>query len=204
MDPTTITIKFSGRPLQKKSRIFKLLDKSCDFARTTTLAGVAVGNINPREQPIVAGNTKANGLWIEVRDAEYNAGSSVVAVPMAENSCVAMDVIKMINRFNVKGWTDSVILENPLPMAMLSPDSAKPLEMAKPPPTRRRRPKSNLSCTAGHVRSACRGRTDEGIKKSNTAGRIASVGSAISVSPYGDVTILAIWGRNKSSTNWRV
>mmetsp|Transcript_43690 Transcript_43690/g.115525 ORF Transcript_43690/g.115525 Transcript_43690/m.115525 type:complete len:232 (+) Transcript_43690:119-814(+) len=96
--PTNAAAMFSGSPVRKKSRTRRDRGSSWDLARTTTLAGVAVGSMNANEHATVAGSSRASGLVTAICEAEASTGSMDAAVPMAEKACAMIDVMQTMRR----------------------------------------------------------------------------------------------------------
>mmetsp|Transcript_43693 Transcript_43693/g.115533 ORF Transcript_43693/g.115533 Transcript_43693/m.115533 type:complete len:232 (+) Transcript_43693:155-850(+) len=173
----------SGRPLDTKSLTRSGRASSCDFASTTTLDGIAVGIMKAREQPTVAGSRSIMGFSMDSIEEEDSAVSIVEAVPMPENTWVAMAMMPMMMNCIPRDEWWAVSFAKPSPSAMLRPDSEKPWLMAKLPPISRIMPKSKCSCTACHVRTDWPGRSTDGMKKSRTAGAQARVASLTRLLP---------------------
>mmetsp|Transcript_7294 Transcript_7294/g.26485 ORF Transcript_7294/g.26485 Transcript_7294/m.26485 type:complete len:245 (-) Transcript_7294:1167-1901(-) len=188
MAPKMQAPSVKGKPFEKKSRMRRARDKSVDLASTTTFGGVAVGSMNAKEVAMVAGNKRAKGLITASVAADPKMGSIAAAVPMLENTCAQSVTHTRIKKSKMQPSTWGMALAMPSPRTIFSPEFVKPELMAMPPPIRSNRPKSNFSCTTGHVRSAWPGRTTEGTKKSRSAGRHAIVASLTMFSPLGVVT----------------
>mmetsp|Transcript_77832 Transcript_77832/g.200389 ORF Transcript_77832/g.200389 Transcript_77832/m.200389 type:complete len:208 (-) Transcript_77832:435-1058(-) len=124
--PTKIAAMFRGRPVMKKSLTRSARGSSCDFASTTTLAGVAVGSRNENEQATVAGSMRASGFVMAVCAAEPSTGSIAAAVPIAEKHCAMAEMTTMIRTLrpkSPKSFVDFVATEaNLSPIQMFRPD----------------------------------------------------------------------------------
>mmetsp|Transcript_41031 Transcript_41031/g.118812 ORF Transcript_41031/g.118812 Transcript_41031/m.118812 type:complete len:250 (+) Transcript_41031:277-1026(+) len=186
--PATQARIVKGKPFKKKSRTRKGRIKSWDIASTTTLGGVAVGSKKAKDVPIIAGSTKDMGLTTAICAAESKTGSIDAAVPIEEKICEHRATATMMIKSRASGVTMGMAWEIAEPRAMLRPDCTKPELIAKAPPMSSNNPKSKRLWKSGQVRSACPGRTVEGIRKRRTTGIVATVASFTSWSPYSVVT----------------
>mmetsp|Transcript_70440 Transcript_70440/g.201760 ORF Transcript_70440/g.201760 Transcript_70440/m.201760 type:complete len:206 (+) Transcript_70440:333-950(+) len=125
------------------------------------------------------------------RDKSVDLASTTTFGGVAVGSMKAKEVAMVAGNKRAKGLitaTWGMALAMASPKTIFSPEFVKPELMAMPPPIRSNKPKSNFSCTTGHVRSAWPGRTTDGTKKSRSAGRHAIVASLTMFSPLGVVT----------------
>mmetsp|Transcript_43701 Transcript_43701/g.115561 ORF Transcript_43701/g.115561 Transcript_43701/m.115561 type:complete len:230 (+) Transcript_43701:62-751(+) len=130
MAPITMASRLIGRPVRKKSRTRSGRVMFWDFASTITFGGAAVGSVNAKEHATVAGKASASGLYTASMAVASSMGTTVLAVPTAENSWHARDTMLKSVMFIRSGWTLCVISAMLAPRAMSRPDCLKPKEIA--------------------------------------------------------------------------
>merc|ERR1719204_1479411 len=74
------------------------LGSSCDFARTITFGGVAVGSRKAKDVATAAGSIIASGLITASCEAAASTGNIAAAVPIEENTCEHKVITTMITK----------------------------------------------------------------------------------------------------------